>query len=349
MPDIQDAGCVPLGLLCLLLIIPLGNTSSPPGISLKSQKYAQKTLAEEDICHPVTGVAKNSMRLPRLPNSGLIISPAHVFDTWAYRVDDLRCKFVIKAPKGEHLFAVIQSMSFRRNESGCIDYVKFRRKDRNSTDKFCDNFDRRRRRYSLDHSEDYTGVMSKNASFTFGEFDLQGEIETTIFVSKETLSGGQRLDLTLVYTPYKDCEKVDDNQYRTMRYDVCIWREYFCDGYTNCFAGICMDEDYCPDEATSNGTGTTVTIGAVTTILLCFIIFLMGLCICKKNRKLCWSTDCAGPSSQDPRGRGDSGASTQTQGVAPMLEIAALPSPLDKDLPPSYDSLFPEQANRATS
>ncbi|XP_015120358.1 uncharacterized protein LOC107043379 [Diachasma alloeum] len=347
MPDSQAPGHLSL---IFLLILSLGDTASPPGVSLKPPKYAEKTLAEEEICHPIGGVAKNALRLPRVVNSGLIITPSHVFDSWTHRTNDLRCRFTIKAPKGEHLFAVIQTISFRRNESGCIDYVRFKRKDKNSTDKFCGNFDRRRLRSALEYSEDYSGFTSKNASYSFGEFDPQGEIETTIFVSKETLAESEHLNLTVVYTPYKDCEKTDWAQYRTTRYDVCIWRDYFCDGYTNCFAGICVDEDPCPDEITSNGTGTTVTIGAVTVILLSFVIFLMGLWICRGQKKLCWSPDCAGPSTQDraPADRDSGESHHEAVGVAPMLEIAVLPSPLDKDLPPSYDSLFPDQANRAT-
>ncbi|XP_063974917.1 uncharacterized protein LOC135161357 [Diachasmimorpha longicaudata] len=348
MPDNQSPGR--LSLIYLLLILSLGNTASPPGVSLKSPKYAEKTLAEEEICHPISGVSRNALRLNKAPNSGLIITPAHVFDSWTHRTNDLRCRFTTKAPKGEHLFAVIQTISFRRNDSGCIDYVKFKRKGKNSTDEFCENFDRRTLRHLLEYSEDYSGFTNKNLSYSFGEFDSQGEIETTIFVSKEPLKENEHLNLTIVYTPAKDCEKTDWTQYRTTGYDVCLWRDYFCDGYTNCFAGMCVDEDPCPDEITSNGTGTKVTIGAVTTILLLFLVFLMGLWICRRQKKLCWSSDCAGPSSQDrpPADRESAGSNLQAVGLTPMLEIAVLPSPLDKDLPPSYDSLFPDQANRAT-
>lgn len=349
MPDNQELiRTLSICLFYLLVIIGSGDAAVPPGIlPTKSTKYAEKTLADPTICHPISQSAKYAFRLNKTANSGLIIGPGHVFENWGSRPHDFRCKFIIKAPKGEHLFAVIQNISFRRNESGCIDYIKFRRKDKNSTDKFCGNFDRRRLRHTLEYSEDYSDSMKKNASFTFGEYDPQGEIETTLFVSKDSLVDNQHLDLTIVYTPYKDCEKVDYGQYRTMRYDVCIWREYFCDGYTNCFAGICMDEDRCPEEIVSDGTGTKVTIGAVTTILLCFVIFLMGLWICRRHKKLCWSSDCAGPSSHEHRTADRDSVGPNPGGVAPM-EIDVLPSPLDKDLPPSYDSLFPEQANRAT-
>lgn len=40
-------------------------------------------------------------------------------------------------------------------------------------------------------------------SSRYDESDLDGEIETTIFVSKKSLSMNENLNLTITYTPYK--------------------------------------------------------------------------------------------------------------------------------------------------
>lgn len=118
---------------------------------------------------------------------------------------------------------------------------------------------------------------------------------------------------------------------------------------------VCDDEVNCTihtDVLSREDTTTEVTVGAVTTVILCFIIFVMCLWICKRSQKLCWSSDCAGPNicsrpgSLPPDADGPASRAVPT---APMLEVA-VPSPVaDKDLPPSYDSLFPEQSNPARS
>lgn len=124
----------------------------------------------------------------------------------------------------------------------------------------------------------------------------------------------------------------------------------------NCPLGICSDEvncSYVTDRFPRDDTATKVTVGAITTIILCFIIFLMCLWICKKSRKLCWSSDCAGPqvcsrpgSLPDTDGALGSNRAVST---APMLEVAVSSPVANKDLPPSYDSLFPEHSNPARS
>jgi len=111
---------------------------------------------------------------------------------------------------------------------------------------------------------------------------------------------------------------------------------------------------YSEEQLPKDDTATKVTVGAVTTMILCFIIFVMCLWICKKSQKLCWSSDCAGPNAcsrpnslpQDTDGGVGSNRAVPT---APMLEVAMSSPVADKDLPPSYDSLFPEQENPATS
>ena len=82
----------------------------------------------------------------------------------------------------------------------------------------------------------------------------------------------------------------------------------------------------------------------------------MSLWICRRHKRLCWSSDCAGPNQHDNRyahteriAENLSANPNSSVAVAPMLEVAVLPAVADKDLPPSYDSLFPEQSNPSTT
>ncbi|CAK9801995.1 hypothetical protein ANTPLA_LOCUS3041 [Anthophora plagiata] len=127
--------------------------------------------------------------------------------------------------------------------------------------------------------------------------------------------------------------------------------EFFCDGIYNCAPGVCFDEDTCPNNTNaiiSTGTGTKVTVGAVTTLILCFIIFIMCLWICKRSQKLCWSINFADPNVWQLQPNTE-GTAAPVVPSAPMLEVAVSSSVADKDLPPSYDSLFPEQSNPVRS
>ncbi|XP_043675152.1 uncharacterized protein LOC122632443 [Vespula pensylvanica] len=266
---------------------------------------------------------------------------------------DTHCKFVIKANKGDGLFGVIQKMTFRRNKTECVDYVQFKRSDRQETQKFCGNFDRNTTKYyPVPEPENSTYELGSFFSgSTYAEFDIGGKLETTIFIAKKGYLFPEKVPtLSIVYTPYKKCKGNILINYTAIPFDSCILQDYFCDGYQNCAPNICQDEATCSNaNDIINNTGTKVTVGAVTTIILCTILF--GVCIwaCKKKDLLFWSSDCAGPSAHSSLSRSggqESGSTSNPQvPTAPMLEVVVPPPVLDKDLPPSYDSLFPEQNN----
>lgn len=141
-------------------------------------------------------------------------------------------------------------------------------------------------------------------------------------------------------------------RYELIGHDTCLLNEYFCDGVYNCIPGICSDEDNCTNEIISSDTGINVTIGAVSIMILCLVVFIACLWMCKKSQKLCWSIDCADSnvcSRPEPLSRDTEGSVNPSVPSAPMLEVAVPSSVADKDLPPSYDSLFPEQSNPARS
>ena len=337
-----------LRLLCLLLLADsYVNYSS--GMQF-SKLYEEYGLESERICHGLGNKATTE-----ITNLAAVVRARHMFDRWTV-LTNVHCKFVFKTPKGDGLFGVIQQMSFRQNGTQCVDYVQFKRKDNHWTEKFCGSLDRSRVKY-YPVPEPENSIYSSGSQLparTYAEYDpgsrrSGGELETEIFISKERLQEGEFLALTIVYTPYKNCSNVDPAKYTSIGMKTCLPNELFCDGAYNCAPNVCKDEENCTNEMISTGTGTKVTVGAVTTLILCFILFVMCLWMCKRSQKLCWSLDCADPSVRSTRpgpvARDTERSANPPVPTAPMLEVAVSSSVADKDLPPSYDSLFPEQSN----
>ncbi|XP_070172189.1 uncharacterized protein [Polyergus mexicanus] len=334
--------------------------------------YNEYSLENEKFCHLLNKKHSHDLR----NGTAAIVASHHMFDRWVVK-HNLTCTFTFKTARGEGLFAVIHKMSFRRNGDQCLDYVQFKRTDGHYTDKFCGEIDRQTMYqtiyFPVPESEDnsyniYMGDTVLQSHDKYAEFDsikkwkpftimepVNIEFETEIFISKERLLDKEYLDLSIVYTPYRSCKKIDLERYKPVGHNICIRKEYLCDMTYNCPLGICSDEFNCShiitDRFPRDDTATKVTVGAVTTMILCFIIFIMCLWICKKSRKLCWSSDCAGPnmcSRPDSLPDADGGlGSNRAVPTAPMLEVAVSSPVANKDLPPSYDSLFPEQSNPA--
>ncbi|XP_051153695.1 uncharacterized protein LOC127276978 [Leptopilina boulardi] len=292
-------------------------------------KYKFCSLEQEEICHPLN--KSTGMKIDTFDGSAYIIRPY----TMKISHSGKQCKFTIKTKhKDMGLFAVIQEINFRTTKDGdCKDYVKFKSKDIDKwSQKWCGTMNRQKSESEI--SNQY-----------YSEFDPQGKLETYIFISDEPIIN-EDLKLSIVYTPNIKCSKVDRKNFRQVTHEICIWKDYICDGYQNCAIDGCDDEKECVRSIENDGTGTKVTVGAVTTIFLCFILFVTCLWICKKHKKLCWSSDCAGPNVNTPNSTVDNDRIPPAP-TAPMLQSSVSSGVQDKDLPPSYDSLFPQQSNTA--
>ncbi|XP_033365851.1 uncharacterized protein LOC117242909 isoform X1 [Bombus vosnesenskii] len=336
-----------LSFLCLLYFA--NNCMDYSLCTFYNNYYEEYGLESEKLCHILGKVSTIDIKV-----GAAIVRPKYMLDRWNVRAN-VHCKFKFITAKGYGLFGVIQKMSFRKNGTQCLDYVQFKRKDFHKTEKFCGLVDRSNMKYAIHESEDRT--ESQSLSEIYAEYDpsnhkSNAELETEIFISKEKLEEGEFLAIRIAYTTFGNCSNVGYKRYKLIGHDTCLLNEYFCDGVYNCIPGICSDEDNCNNEITSSGTGTNVTIGAVSSLILCFIIFIVCLWICKRSQKLCWSIDCADSnvcSRPEPLSRDTEGSVNPSVPSAPMLEVAVPSSVADKDLPPSYDSLFPEQSNPARS
>lgn len=73
-------------------------------------------LTQEQICHPLGN--EKTIKITR----ALIVEPSYIFKV--DRSSGLKCKYIIKTSHHENLMVVIQNLSFRRNGSECLDYVR---------------------------------------------------------------------------------------------------------------------------------------------------------------------------------------------------------------------------------
>ncbi|XP_014230947.1 uncharacterized protein LOC106655200 [Trichogramma pretiosum] len=334
--------------------------------------YHQLGLESSEVCHPLGKT--QTIYLGSLKENALIIKQSHKFES---RRTEMKCKFKVQAPFERGLFAVIQKMSLRSHVVNgtveCLDYIRFLSENGGSSDRYCgklETIDGTRRLAESSLDDEYDEDDSKEDSSEeeqivkgFDELSRKGKITTEVFVSKQPLKRGEKLDLIIAFTPFIDCESFKNGVFGATSVNgprKCIESKLHCDNVINCASSHCSDEYDCTNKR--NGeikkllredqeAKAKVTYAAVTGLLICVIILTLCLWTCRKYKKLCWSSDCAGPSVvndsavQLPMQRRDHSVSHPLPvSSAPMLEVAVSNSP-DKDLPPSYDSLFPPAAN----
>lgn len=78
-------------------------------------------LSSDKICSLVG--KKRKIKLKEEAESAAIIKETRSFDHWSGIVE-YRCRFEVKSEKEDGVIAVIQNLSFRSDESGCIDYIQ---------------------------------------------------------------------------------------------------------------------------------------------------------------------------------------------------------------------------------
>ncbi|XP_021934836.1 uncharacterized protein LOC110837237 isoform X2 [Zootermopsis nevadensis] len=305
--------------------------------------YEQYALSSDKICSLVG--RKRKIKLKQEAESAVVIKETRSFDDWA-GVVEYRCQFEVKSENEDGVIAVIQNLSLRYDESGCVDYIQFKRRDGSRSRKFCGQIN------SFKQMQEDGEVLDGNVGAVL---DPGGELDTTIYVASIKLNSNEKLDLEIVYTSYKACSG-SYNIYESCGPDakeVCIWRGLFNDNYVNCPVK-CFDEGSCfksPGGTRMSDVGSKVTIGAITSVLLAFLLFLICLWLLRRSKKLCWSSACSSGSHPTPpasvaemhphlqveemRTYPTPSAPTESQ------ESASVTIAQDKDLPPTYESLFP--------
>lgn len=300
-----------------------------------------KTIALEDpsVCSEITrrgvkfdfGTALN-LTQSRLGDHSL---------RWSANVN---CNFrLIPTTKHDGIIAVIQELSFRRNESTgeCIDYVQFKTPKGRPSEKICGEVNAKQIMNMQPKSFD---TQAKNTFIN----NHSGQLDVFVYISKTALQPDEDTKINIIFTLFHFCVQVPmDYEPCLDTREICIQKDYFYDGVINCPFFGCVDEGGCSEMILTNSSiGNKVLIGSATSLVFIFIIFIACLYICRKQRKFCWSDDFAGP---------DTTIQSQTTRVIEMNEspnqstTTNITAPTtnnqeeDKDLPPSYDSLFPSR------
>ncbi|XP_049816915.1 uncharacterized protein LOC126263975 isoform X1 [Schistocerca nitens] len=335
-------------------------------VFLQCSAYRKYSLGHDKVC---SHVKKQTIKLP--PENGILITEQRTFDKWSgYK--EFRCKFKVELLDEGDLFAVIQNVTFRKDPvtGECIDYVQLTGDDkRMKTEKICGTVNAIKRLYG-------NAVQSYSDTVPIAFVDSDGEISVEVYVANEPLSSNsEELTFSLAFTRSVPCSS--RNAFVCAE-DKCIPEEFKSDSIVNCPYGSCLDEHctfggYDDDgpKVPKSGLGTKVVLGAVATVLLAFVLFLVIIWVLRRCHKACWSA----PHQRVPVSAAESGALAEhlsyNRGSSPlgrtssssghaqsqfpptsvMVEsVATLPPSAppphlaaDKDLPPSYESLFPSR------
>lgn len=161
--------------------------------------------------------------------------------------------------------------------------------------------------------------MSRTNTWTYDLYLHRIKVSILLF-TVTLIFPGSSVSITHLYFP--GCNNLQNTDFCGSDFlQKCISHEYFGDGIVNCPFSTCTDETDCSsvyrnlmnidplapclegdlsgcDIATQHGTSTNtkVTAGAVASLLLSFVIFVVCVWLCKKYGKLCFSDDCTNPS-----------------------------------------------------
>ncbi|XP_075220108.1 uncharacterized protein LOC142323786 [Lycorma delicatula] len=310
--------------------------------------YINNTLDEDKVCG-LNRVSK-TLTVGKDDRSVLIIGQKRYFSEFSGEYQ-FQCSFVVKASFNQGIFAVIQKMKLRKNASSnsCIDYLQFCHFKSNSVEELTGiNF------IKCKFGRQYCGEVmlpskfeETNKAYPYNPNafeDEGGEIAVKIFISPKSLLPNESLDLVIAFTAYQRCAR-DLGSYKMcyrnangsgINSGTCIYKEHFNDGVVNCPYIGCADECEGKDELSNMSTKVTMT--AVTSIFLSFFLFLGCIWACRYFEMLCWSVQNI---RRTPCSNQHDAEENVEDTFAPSAPSLTEHSP-DKDLPPSYETLFPD-------
>lgn len=249
------------------------------------------------------------------------------------------CKFTLQTPPGAGLYLIVRKLIFRRDSKGnCIDTITVKQSNKKKTT-FC---------YT---PADVPRSFSDNSH-------LKITIKLDNFVPMPTVEG--MLHVQLIATPKVTCLPVA-NILRCEPFDSesCIDVSFSRDGTINCPS--CVDEGACSTDLETVYVADKQSIAVTAFVSL---VITMGVCCCciyclyKNRRCITTCSNHGGGAATDNdvthirfRGRRtaqssgilsvEPGASHDFRPSAPKLD--------EKDLPPSYEVLFPTAADASTA
>ncbi|XP_059491095.1 uncharacterized protein LOC132205805 [Neocloeon triangulifer] len=276
------------------------------------------TLISQKICDPLA--KKRTIKLGNSDRSALHVTDGRLFNSWTGS-SAFDCVFEIQAIYKDELAVVIQNLSLRRDPitNECIDYVQFRKEDKTYSDKYCGEMNARKS--TMVTTDDERILESSYLHF-------KDDLTVMIHIEKRPLEPGEKLDVDIVFTSFKMCSEKVENYAPCGMTKMCIWEGHFFDGRLNCPYYGCLDEKFCWDENAKpkyhiNSELNLMFIFVTAAILVVLVVWMYLKCRASfLDESIPPEARCATPCA-----------------TAPPLEDP-------KDAPPSYDSLFPDPADR---
>ncbi|XP_022163672.1 uncharacterized protein LOC111029109 [Myzus persicae] len=331
----------------------------------QAMAYIEKIVENDSVCS-MSFLSNNLDLSGREDQSAMVIKDNQYFHKWTGK-NEFNCKFTVTSSLGLGVFAVIQHMSFRRNAQGqCIDYIQFRHAEKTLSvldlnfkiksseswgEKICGKLNAFEANIGNEYNQGSDGNDDKEIKNSF--VDHKGIVEVKIYLGNKSIESSDELKFEIVFTAFQEC-KFDNGHWRSCGRKTCIFKDFFNDGKVNCPYKSCKDESGCrpvvsilnSNYMSSTTFGTKIvaaTVACLVTMILVFIAFLWifrhcGPAFC------CISNPNSHPHSSEmiPVPRLDTMAILATappESMASGTEVRTA----DKDLPPSYDSLFPSK------
>lgn len=237
------------------------------------------------------------------------------------------CKFYLQAPPRMGLYLTISKAQLRKNNHGhCIDNIVVKK----SNDKkytFCDAME----------DEDELRVCTDNR----GWMRVTVNLDTTLALP--TLD--DTLEVQFVATVKRGCDNLESYaRCEEDEDDSCISKDFFGDGFVNC--PECVDEKGCfkDSEQIQILNPSNVLLSAIISLLATMILF--GGCLwCLYRYRHCignCNSNRAGMARNNQNSLTVSADQIQVELQSSAGDVHPTAPPAEnKDLPPSYDSLFP--------
>lgn len=306
-----------------------------------SSPYRIYELVPEGIC--------KSRRIPLFDNLLTQSDPVHLSNpemgaifrqTWNSssfkRFAD--CKFYLQTPPRMGLYLTISTAKLRKNSRGhCIDSIVVKKSNEKKYT-FCDAMDD-------DDDDDELRVFSDD----HGKIKVTINLDTTLALP--TLD--DTLEVQFIATVKRDCKHLDGYlPCEDDEDDSCIYKEFFGDGFVNC--PECVDEKGCVKESQEVQilNPSNVLLSAIISLLATMVVF--GGCLwCLYKYRSCISncnSNSAAAARVNQNARTVTAEHIQVELQSSANEIApSAPTGDDKDMPPTYESLFPVNPSGRTN
>uniref|UniRef100_A0A8D8Q694 Uncharacterized protein n=1 Tax=Cacopsylla melanoneura TaxID=428564 RepID=A0A8D8Q694_9HEMI len=328
--------------------------------------YTEYLLENDKVCSIL--LKKRTLWLGYENKSGIIVREEKFFQKIGKHALD--CTFTVQGGNGG-VVAVIQQMKFRTGQTGsgntsCIDYVQFSPGDKHDLlSTFNIQF-----KDSVKWSPQYCGEV--DLSNTDGKnlppmetpngkevdayennpigqntyVEPNGAISVKIHIGEDPVDPSDGVTLKIAFTSFQAC-RYNMGVYKMCGGPMCIWKDYFDDDVVNCPFIDCTDERPCGTDFNDHklgiglvtGLGTKVLLGAVAgifTMVFVLILFFWAfhycgfLCSTRPPRNLTELTSV--PREEDVR----------PASCTPLTPVLTPSSGEEKDLPPAYETLFPQ-------